>query len=59
MADITMCVNSECVAKYYCYRHRAIPSDRQSVSRFTPSNNISGEKFKCDDWVEYYKQEGK
>ena len=35
MPDITMCTNSECPIREFCYRYRAIPSDfRQSYCDF-------------------------
>lgn len=34
MADISMCENSECFKSNNCYRFLAIPSFRQSYSKF-------------------------
>ncbi len=48
MADITMCTNQTCIAADYCYRQRATPGIRQSVSEFTPKNNVRGEAFDCE-----------
>jgi hypothetical protein len=51
MADITMCVNSACHARSYCYRQQAKPHPkRQSMSSFTPKNNVIGEGFECENF---------
>lgn len=36
MPDITMCVNSKCPVREWCYRYRAIPSQWQSFCRYEP-----------------------
>lgn len=36
MPDITMCSGKNCKDRKYCYRHRAIPSMRQSMFSTPP-----------------------
>lgn len=36
MPDITMCANTECIARELCYRYRAVPSSYQSIALFNP-----------------------
>lgn len=51
MPNITMCINHKCPMAKKCYRHKAKPSDYQSVSLFKPSDN-----GKCDKFEEIYKR---
>lgn len=39
MPDISMCANTDCIMRDLCYRHRAIPSEYQSITYFTPEQN--------------------
>lgn len=50
MPDITMCENFECPLRKICYRYRAVPSDYQSFSFFTPQIRQSSEfgAYWCD-----------
>lgn len=62
MADITMCLNNQCVARSYCYRQTATPNPtRQSMASFSPSVNEIGEKFQCEHYYsrqeEWFKQQ--
>jgi hypothetical protein len=42
MADITMCKGEDCPMKNDCYRHRAIPSIRQSYFATPPVDKETG-----------------
>lgn len=46
MPDITMCTNMSCIGRKYCYRATAVPSDRQSMAKFTPDIDKEG-NFSC------------
>lgn len=41
MPDITMCVNTKCPIREFCYRYRAKPDERQSFAmfEFTPKGS--------------------
>jgi hypothetical protein len=39
MPDISMCTNTLCPSKEYCYRFTAIPSYRQSYTSFNIKQN--------------------
>lgn len=60
MADITMCNGRECPDREKCYRHKARPSDWQSMAAFDEGRLAIGE---CEnfypmpgDEAEYYKK---
>ena len=70
MPDITMCANKDCLVRELCYRYRAMPSDYQSISLFTPDSNglcrwfwqVTNERVRplveADIWVNgYHEQE--
>jgi len=40
MPDISMCTNFLCELRSKCYRYRAQPSKRQSMSRFAPFEGV-------------------
>lgn len=42
MPDITMCVNTKCPIREFCYRYRAKPSEHQSFSIFVTIERGSG-----------------
>ena len=45
MADISMCKDTTCPVRRFCYRYRAVPSDRQLYTTF------DGQNIGCDDFV--------
>lgn len=47
MPDITMCVNTKCPVREFCYRYRAKPSEYQSFSIFVTIERGSG-FIQCD-----------
>lgn len=46
MVDITMCVNSQCPIREFCYRYRAKPSERQSYSVFG-AIHLGSDAWRC------------
>lgn len=49
MPDISMCHGGRCRKRLMCFRHRCIPSDRQSFYAQPPFDEQTGE---CDRFVE-------
>lgn len=50
MPDITMCINSNCPVREWCYRYRAIPDQWQSFCCYEPRSyrHISTITDQCD-----------
>jgi hypothetical protein len=47
MPDLSMCRNRTCPSRGECFRYRAMPSQRQSITSFAP---VLGED-RCDFFV--------
>jgi hypothetical protein len=53
MPDIDLCTNKECPLRGDCYRARAVPSQRQWVTRYEPRLESNGkiEELICDYFI--------
>lgn len=47
MPDIAMCSGKECPVRLHCYRHTAIPLERQSYF-VNPPIKVENGKLKCE-----------
>ena len=54
MPDISCCINNECPLRFSCFRWMAEWSERQSVSKFTPTETVNIDERQIRTSCDYF-----